>query len=263
MDRLAPGWYPDPSGQPGMERWWSGSQWASNPRPVGHAPKSPRPRNMRHIATLAALLALLIVGALFVTNASTGSQHSSSAADTSSSYQTTPATMPMGPPPNVVGEGLDRASAELISISINQGGGSGFVPAILVDPALPGPAGVVLKEVEGPDPADVTLSVNSTAGTPPTAAEQFVAQVNAADPTLGPYLAGTVSPSSPAGGLVSTGEGECWTLTQESAQTLISQFDANLAKDPQSITHAQLMILLGAAVRWFCPQFHAEVGAAG
>ena len=34
------GWYPDPSGKPGMERYWSGTMWATNARPVS----SPSPQ---------------------------------------------------------------------------------------------------------------------------------------------------------------------------------------------------------------------------
>ncbi|MCX9190721.1 hypothetical protein C3Y87_04710 [Carbonactinospora thermoautotrophica] len=40
-DQLPPGWYPDPAGQPGMERYWDGQRWLLTTRPAGPPPMPP------------------------------------------------------------------------------------------------------------------------------------------------------------------------------------------------------------------------------
>jgi hypothetical protein len=70
----APGWYPDPAGQPGTERWWSGTQWASNSRPTDQTvppwPTQPgRRRNSGCLIPLAVIggivLALVAAGVVY------------------------------------------------------------------------------------------------------------------------------------------------------------------------------------------------------
>jgi Protein of unknown function (DUF2510) len=39
-----PGWYPDPSGPPGQQRWWDGTRWTEHLQPApGAAPEGPLP----------------------------------------------------------------------------------------------------------------------------------------------------------------------------------------------------------------------------
>lgn len=62
-----PGWYPDPQAQ-GAERWWDGTQWTANQRPVGapspvavpHAMSPSDEKTWAVIAHLSALAAMLI-----------------------------------------------------------------------------------------------------------------------------------------------------------------------------------------------------------
>jgi hypothetical protein len=39
-----PGWYPDPSGQPGVQRYWDGQQWTPHSAPLATAAPPPRRR---------------------------------------------------------------------------------------------------------------------------------------------------------------------------------------------------------------------------
>jgi hypothetical protein len=42
--RAQPGWYPDPSGPPGQQRWWDGTRWTEHLQPAqGAAPPGPAP----------------------------------------------------------------------------------------------------------------------------------------------------------------------------------------------------------------------------
>ncbi|MBJ7331616.1 MAG: DUF4870 domain-containing protein [Solirubrobacteraceae bacterium] len=69
-----PGWYPDPQGQ-GAERWWDGTQWTANQRPVGVV-VGPRPMSpsdektwavLAHASALvASFFALAFLGPLVV-----------------------------------------------------------------------------------------------------------------------------------------------------------------------------------------------------
>lgn len=40
MATPGPGWYPAPDGEP-YERWWDGTQWAANARPLEAPPVTP------------------------------------------------------------------------------------------------------------------------------------------------------------------------------------------------------------------------------
>lgn len=54
----AAGWYPDPAGNPGLERLWDGEGWTTRVRPVG----GPPPRRGRLIAGAAAVALLTVAG---------------------------------------------------------------------------------------------------------------------------------------------------------------------------------------------------------
>ncbi|GAA3239490.1 DUF2510 domain-containing protein [Actinocorallia longicatena] len=38
-----PGWYPDPHGTPGLQRWWDGGQWTSSTQPAAGGARTPEP----------------------------------------------------------------------------------------------------------------------------------------------------------------------------------------------------------------------------
>ncbi|WP_460370058.1 DUF2510 domain-containing protein, partial [Actinocorallia lasiicapitis] len=38
-----PGWYPDPQGTPGLQRWWDGGQWTAGTQTAPSAASTPDP----------------------------------------------------------------------------------------------------------------------------------------------------------------------------------------------------------------------------
>lgn len=54
----APGWYPDPAGNPGLHRLWDGEGWTTQVRPSG----TPGPRRGRLLAGAAAVVVLAMAG---------------------------------------------------------------------------------------------------------------------------------------------------------------------------------------------------------
>ncbi|TDO86213.1 DUF2510 domain-containing protein [Enemella evansiae] len=54
----APGWYPDPAGNSGLQRLWDGEGWTTQVRPVG----TPRPRRGRLLVGAAAVVVLTVAG---------------------------------------------------------------------------------------------------------------------------------------------------------------------------------------------------------
>lgn len=71
----APGWYPDPGGQPGLLRYWDGQGWTAATRPAPapiaepSAPRDPAPRRRSPLGWIlgAAALVLVVVVTLVVT----------------------------------------------------------------------------------------------------------------------------------------------------------------------------------------------------
>lgn len=79
----APGWYPDPSGQPGMMRYWDGNRWADTVRSRPASPLSPPavlgppaartsvPGRRRYgwlLALIAVIIAVVVIGFLVIRN---------------------------------------------------------------------------------------------------------------------------------------------------------------------------------------------------
>ncbi|WP_051224959.1 DUF2510 domain-containing protein [Pseudoclavibacter soli] len=57
----AAGWYPDPQGTPGLQRYWDGAQWTANTAPGGQAPTGNRRKKGLIIGIGAGVAVLLIV----------------------------------------------------------------------------------------------------------------------------------------------------------------------------------------------------------
>ena len=76
--RAQPGWYPDPSGPPGQQRWWDGTRWTEHLRPPpgagappGAAPSYPppgaaAPTPPRSGTTNTLIVVLIVLGVLAV-----------------------------------------------------------------------------------------------------------------------------------------------------------------------------------------------------
>jgi hypothetical protein len=63
-----PGWYPDPSGPPGQQRWWDGTRWTEHLQPApgaappGAAPKSGSSNTLVVVLVVLGVLAVLGIG---------------------------------------------------------------------------------------------------------------------------------------------------------------------------------------------------------
>jgi hypothetical protein len=59
-----PGWYPDPSGPAGQQRWWDGTRWTEHLQPApGAAPPGPTPKSG---SSNALVIILVVLGVLAV-----------------------------------------------------------------------------------------------------------------------------------------------------------------------------------------------------
>ena len=66
------GWYPDPDGEPGRERWWDGSRWTERTRDPadelsGYGARPPRQRTRLVLLAAAGVAVLALVGILVAT----------------------------------------------------------------------------------------------------------------------------------------------------------------------------------------------------
>src|SRR5918999_3492958 len=63
-----PGWYPDPSGPAGQQRWWDGTRWTEHLQPApgaappGAAPKSGSSNTLVVVLVVLGVLAVLGIG---------------------------------------------------------------------------------------------------------------------------------------------------------------------------------------------------------
>ncbi len=86
------GWYPDPSGAPGL-RYWDGARWtavAPAPPPVAYQPLAAKRSSFPSWVIVAGIIA--IVGALYAYGAHINSEEKKSSSGISSTYSSTPTT---------------------------------------------------------------------------------------------------------------------------------------------------------------------------
>src|SRR4051794_35133513 len=87
------GWFPDPQGPPGQQRWWDGSTWTEHIRQGGTAPAQPTPaaarRGTRWWAWAAlGVVVLVVIGAAssdYSNNTDSGPNLATPASDTAGS----------------------------------------------------------------------------------------------------------------------------------------------------------------------------------
>jgi hypothetical protein len=63
-----PGWYPDPNGPPGQQRWWDGTRWTEHLQPAPGAGPTPgaAPQPTRSGSSNTLVVVLIVLGALAV-----------------------------------------------------------------------------------------------------------------------------------------------------------------------------------------------------
>jgi hypothetical protein len=62
-----PGWYPDPSGPAGQQRWWDGTRWTEHLQPApGAGPTTPPPAPARSGSSNTLVVVLIVLGVLAV-----------------------------------------------------------------------------------------------------------------------------------------------------------------------------------------------------
>ena len=66
MSDAAAGWYPDPSGQPGVIRYWDGRRWTEHSTPSGPPPGPPTRSGCATAAIISAIVAAAVVALIIV-----------------------------------------------------------------------------------------------------------------------------------------------------------------------------------------------------